>query len=54
VALRPALRVVFMSGYADDAAFREQAGDADVPFVPKPFDPLQLRAKVREALDARR
>jgi CheY-like chemotaxis protein len=54
VAARPAVRVVFMSGYADDAAFHETGGDDDLPFVPKPFAPAQLRTKVRAVLDADR
>jgi PAS domain S-box-containing protein len=49
--LRPGLRVVYMSGYADRAV------DADAPgvaFVQKPFDPALLARRVRATLDQRR
>ena len=49
---RPAVRVLFTSGYATDAALRDGAGDP-VPFLAKPFPPLELVAKVRETLDGR-
>jgi two-component system, cell cycle sensor histidine kinase and response regulator CckA len=44
----PALKVVYMSGYADRV--RDSAGPA-APVVPKPFSPDQLGAIVRAVLD---
>jgi PAS domain S-box-containing protein len=47
----PDLRVVYMSGYADDAIEREGM-DAGLVFLQKPFPPQVLLQHVREALDA--
>jgi two-component system cell cycle sensor histidine kinase/response regulator CckA len=47
VAIRPALRILFMSGYAD-VAF--DAGGQNVGFLSKPFPATTLAAKVRELL----
>ena len=44
----PALKVIYMSGYADRV--RETAGPM-APVVPKPFSPDQLGAMVRAVLD---
>jgi PAS domain S-box-containing protein len=49
--LRPGLRVVYMSGYADRAV---QADAPGVAFVQKPFDPALLARRVRATLDQRR
>ncbi len=51
-AVRPGLRVVFMSGHADDGAVRRGVTRAGAHFLPKPFTPAALAKKVREALDA--
>jgi two-component system, cell cycle sensor histidine kinase and response regulator CckA len=50
--LRPDMRVLFMSGYTDDAVIREAVMHEDVPFLPKPITPASLTRKVREVLDA--
>ncbi|MEO8053769.1 MAG: PAS domain S-box protein [Acidobacteriota bacterium] len=50
-ALRPAIKVVFMSGYAADAA-PDLAEVGAAGFLPKPFSEKALAAKVREVLDA--
>ena len=47
---RPELRVLFVSGYADEQAHAEAPG---APFLSKPFTPTALLLGVREALDAR-
>jgi nitrogen-specific signal transduction histidine kinase/ActR/RegA family two-component response regulator len=50
-ALRPSIRVLFLSGYTDDAVIRHGVIDAGVPFLQKPFKADSLAQKVREALD---
>ena len=47
----PGLRVLFMSGHAEEIV-RDGLLDPSTPFLAKPFTPLQLAQKVREALDA--
>jgi PAS domain S-box-containing protein len=46
---RPDLKVLFMSGYADDLVRRPAA--SEFRFLPKPFTRAQLGAAVRRALD---
>ena len=49
-ALSPGTRVLFMSGYSDDAILR--AGiQAEVAFLQKPFSSAALAAKIREVLE---
>lgn len=47
----PAMRILFMSGYTDDTVVRHGLLTAKVEFIPKPFSPSTLAAKVREVLD---
>jgi len=49
--LRPEIKVLFMSGYADSALTPLGALDDKVIFLQKPFELGQLAQKVREALD---
>ncbi len=49
---RPGLRVLYMSGYADEAVVRHGVLVEGTPFLQKPFSPLALAQKVREVLDA--
>jgi PAS domain S-box-containing protein len=48
---RPSLRVVFMSGYTDDAIVHQGVLDESANFIQKPFSPDSLCSKVREVLD---
>ncbi len=49
--LRPDTKVLYMSGYTDDAVVRQGVLDAKVAFLQKPFTLAALRNKVREAID---
>ena len=48
--MRPEMRVLFVSGYTDDAVVRHGAGES-VAFLNKPFLPDALVRKLREVLD---
>ena len=48
---RPGMKVLFMSGYTDDAVVRSSVADSGKPFLQKPFTPAGLASKVREVLD---
>ncbi|HWY61532.1 MAG TPA: response regulator [Rhizomicrobium sp.] len=50
--LKPALAVIFMSGYAEEAFRRNDEKAEDVHFLPKPFGLKQLAAKVKDVLSA--
>jgi len=47
----PRLKVIFMSGYADDAVSQPTVGDR-TRFLQKPFATVDLPRAVRELLDA--
>jgi CheY-like chemotaxis protein len=48
----PNARIVFMSGYTDDAIVRHGMLPKHAAFLQKPFTVEQLKAKIREVLDA--
>jgi two-component system cell cycle sensor histidine kinase/response regulator CckA len=50
-ATRPGTKVLFVSGYTDDAIVRHGVREDQVHFLQKPFTPLALARKVREVLD---
>lgn len=51
-AIHPAIRVLYMSGYTDEAVVRNGILGSAVPFLQKPFTPNVLVQRVREVLDA--
>jgi PAS domain S-box-containing protein len=50
--LRPDMRVLYMSGHADDPAIESGEATGDAPLLAKPFAPAALTSRVREALDS--
>jgi len=49
--LQPSIRVLFMSGYTDEAIVQHGVLDANVEFIQKPFTWLGLTRKVRDVLN---
>jgi FixJ family two-component response regulator len=47
---RPGIKVMFMSGYTDDAIVHRGALEEEAEFIQKPFGPDQLAVKVRAML----
>jgi len=47
----PELKVLFTSGYTDDAIADQGVVEAGIEFLPKPYTPASLAHKVRELLD---
>ncbi len=48
----PGMRVIFLSGYTDQAMMLPPASDLSSTFIGKPYTTSQLTARVREVLDA--
>jgi PAS domain S-box-containing protein len=53
-ALRPELKILFMSGYTDDSIVRHGILNSDIAFLQKPLTPGSLTRRVRDVLDAPR
>jgi len=47
---RPGIKVLFMSGYTDDAIVHHGVREEGVHFIQKPFSPEELAGKVRGLL----
>jgi signal transduction histidine kinase len=49
--LRPELRVLFVSGYAQAEVLDRDSADTETSFLPKPFTPEELASRVRALID---
>ena len=50
--INPAVKAIFISGYAEDLISKEGLLEAGINFILKPLTPSTLLKKVREVLDA--
>jgi hypothetical protein len=50
-AFHPGIKVLYMSGYADDTLIKHGVAGPGVPFLQKPFTPTGLARKVRDVLE---
>jgi FixJ family two-component response regulator len=47
---RPGIKIIFTSGYTDDAIARQGILDSTIAFIQKPYRPKELAKKIREVL----
>jgi len=47
----PGIKILYTSGYTDDALSHQGVLDQGVAFLPKPYTPATLTRAVRELLD---
>ena len=50
---RPEIKVLYMSGYTDNAIVHQGVLDQGTAFLQKPYSPTSLAKKVKEVLEAR-
>ncbi len=50
--VRPEMKLLYMSGYAEDVIARRGLVNSQAPLLAKPFTPTEVTAKVREVLGA--
>jgi two-component system, cell cycle sensor histidine kinase and response regulator CckA len=48
--LRPEMKILYMSGYTEDALVQHGVADLSVPFLQKPFRPVELARRVHAVL----
>ena len=48
---RPDLRVLFVSGYGENALVHHGSSEREVAFLPKPYTQMDLLQRVRDVLD---
>jgi two-component system cell cycle sensor histidine kinase/response regulator CckA len=49
--LRPAMRILYLSGYSEEAIARQGQLTEGIDLLPKPFTPAVLTARIRQLLD---
>ena len=47
---RPKMKVIYMSGYTEDALVQHGVADVSVAFLQKPFRPIELACRVHAVL----
>ena len=49
--LRPGIKVLYVSGYTDNAIVHQGVLDPGIAFLQKPYSPISLARKVKEVLE---
>jgi two-component system cell cycle sensor histidine kinase/response regulator CckA len=49
--IHPDMKVIFISGYAEDSFRQKLDSDSDIHFLPKPFSLKQLATKVKDVIN---